>query len=405
MKALRWMIVVALSLAAVAVASQILGAQATGQVTADTRLPGAGRVIDASTYPSLQAAIDALPSTGGVVRLPPGTFEISEPLKITTGDVLIEGAGTATHIKNVNTRGASAIIVQHPSGVDNPGAALWRVRLAEFRLTGNDKSGHGIEARRINEVFIQAVTVSYHGGDGIHLHHCYEDPRICDSLITYNKKSGLYAVGCHDTVVAANQFEENLDAVRYIDGFNLCMTGNNIDDHLRDGVVVENTYGSVVAGNMIEECNGAAIVLDRNCYGITLSANVVAHEVAGGIDLRGAHGCTVSANTFTIVQKDAVRIGPNSGRIVVCGNNFSDSYVGGGEVVRPADDRSAAGLTLDGAADVAVVGNLFSSVRPKALATGGQESSRILFTDNVLVDAPVDRERLNRSFVEGNLSE
>ncbi len=400
MKALSWITIVVAVLAAIAIASHLPGAQAI-----DTRLPGAGRMIDASGYPSLQAAIDALPATGGVVRLPPGTFEIKEPLKITVGDVLIEGAGTATHIKNVNTSGGSAIVVQHPSGSDDDNAVLWRVRLANFRLTGNEKSGHGIEVRRINEAFIQGLTVSYHGGDGIHLHYCYEDPRICDSLITYNKKSGLHAVGCHDVVVAANQFEENLDAVRFIDGFNLCMTGNNVDDHLRDGVVIENTYGSVVSGNMIEECNGTAVVLDRNCYGITLSANVIAHEVTGGIDLRGAHGCTVSANTFTIVQKDAVRIGPDSGRIVVCGNNFSDSYVGGGRVVRAADDRSASGLTLDGTADVAVVGNLFSSLRPRALAADGKQSSGILFTDNVLVDAPADRERLSRSVTEGNLSQ
>ena len=59
-----------------------------------------------------------------------------------------------------------------------------------------------------------------------------------------------------------------------------------LDDHLRHGVVIENTYGSVVAGNMIEECRGTAIVLDRDCYGITLSANVIAHN-GGGIDLIG----------------------------------------------------------------------------------------------------------------------
>jgi hypothetical protein len=182
------------------------------------------------------------------------------------------------------------------------------------------------------------------------------------------------------------------------------MTGNNLDDHLRDGVVIENTYGSVVSGNMIEECNGAAIVLDRRCYGITLSANVIAHEVTGGIDLRGAHGCTVSANTFTIVQKDAVRIGPDSGRIVVCGNNFSDSYVGGGQIVREANDRAAAGITLDGAVDVGVVGNLFSSVKPRALAMNGKANSRILFSNNVLVDATVDQDRWDRSSMEGNLT-
>jgi len=28
----------------------------------------------------------------------------------------------------------------------------------------------------------------------------------------------------------------------------------------------------VISGNMIEECAGAAMVLDRDCYGITISA-------------------------------------------------------------------------------------------------------------------------------------
>ena len=94
-------------------------------------------MIDAAEYSSLQAAIDALPSTGGAVRLPPGTFEINEPLKITASDVLLEGAGTATHIKNVNTEGKSAIVLQHPSGGDTDKDMLWRIRLANFRLTGN----------------------------------------------------------------------------------------------------------------------------------------------------------------------------------------------------------------------------------------------------------------------------
>jgi hypothetical protein len=222
---------------------------------------------------------------------------------VTKSDVLLQGAGTATHIKNVNTAGKSALILQHPGGGDNRNAELWRIQLADFRITGNEKSGHGIDARRINEVFIDGVTVSYHGGDGIRLYFCYEDPRICNSLITYNKKTGLNAIGCHDVVVSANQFEENFDALRFIDGFNLCMTGNCLDDHLGDGVVIENTYGSVVSGNMIEECKGTAIVLDRDCYGIALSANVIAHEETGGIALRDAHGCAVSANTFTIMGK------------------------------------------------------------------------------------------------------
>jgi hypothetical protein len=340
-----------------------------------------------------------------MVRLPPGTFEINEPLMVTKSDVLIQGAGTATHIKNINTEGKSALILQEPSGGDNRNAELWRIRLADFRVTGNEKSGHGIDVRRINEVFIDGVTVSYHGGDGIRLYFCYEDPRICNSLITYNKKTGLEAIGCHDVVVSANQFEENFDALRFIDGFNLCMTGNNLDDHLGDGVVIENTYGSVVSGNMIEECNGTAIVLDRDCYGITLSANVIAHEQTGGIALRDAHGCAVSANTFTIVGKDALRIGPKSGRITVTGNNFSNSYIGEGKVKRAVNDLAAAGMVLDGTTGITVTGNLFSGLRPKALSVESPASKHVLFTDNVLIDTSGEQNKLEDSLVEDILQE
>jgi hypothetical protein len=383
---------------------RIADGQVRGGVSSGMRLPGARAVIEAGRYPSLQAAIDALPDEGGVVRLPPGTFEIDEPLKVSVGDVLIEGAGTATHIKNVNTEGKSSLILQHASAGNNRNAELWRIQLANFRITGNEKSGHGIEAMRINEIFIHGVTVSYHGGDGIRLYFCYEDPRICNSLITYNKKTGLNAIGCHDVVVSANQFEENQDALHFIDGFNLCMTGNCLDDHLGDGVVIENTYGSVVAGNMIEECKGIAIVLDRDCYGITLSANVIAHEETGGIALRDAHGCAVSANTFTIMGQDALSIGPNSGRITVTGNNFSNSYIGEDKLKRTANDQKAAGMVLNGTSGITVSGNLFSGLQPKAVTLEGEPSKYILFADNVLIDAPSDHNKLESSLVKDNLS-
>ena len=366
------------------------------------QLPGARAVVEACYYESIQAALDAVPETGGVVQLPPGVFEIAEPLVLRHSDVTIQGVGTATHIKNTNVQGKSALILQHPSAKESRQAELWRVRLADFRITGNDKSGHGIEARRINEIFIDGVTVSHHGGDGVWLYYCYEDPRICDSLITYNKQTGLNLTGCHDIVVAANQFEENHDALRCTDGFNLCMTGNNLDDHLGDGVVIENTYGSVVSGNMIEECRGRAIVLDRDCYGIALSANVIAHEEAGGIDLQDAHGCAVSANVFTIISKSALRIGPKSGRITVTGNNFSNSYIGDGKLKRAANDQAAAGMILTGTQDGAIVGNLFSGLRPAAVAVQ-DESWRIVLADNVFTDTLRQCGKTKDSLLQDNL--
>lgn len=358
------------------------------------KLKGALSEIDAANYPSLQAAIDALPPTGGVLRLPAGTFEISQPLVISQQDVLIAGSGTATHIKNVNASGRPAIEIDNPKRKTDAKATLWRVELQNLRVTGNDKSGDGILAHHVDEIFLHGVSSSYHGGHGIHLDQCYEDPRICDCLLTYNKGAGLHLVVCHDIVVVGNQFEENQDAVHCLDGFNLCMTGNNLDDHLRHGVVIENTYGSVVSGNMIEECNGTAIILDRDCYGITLSSNVIAHEVGGGIDLKDAHGCSVSGNTFTIVKQDALRIGPASGRITVTGNNFSNSFIGAGSQKREKVDAAAAGIVLSGTSDIAISGNSFSGLTTKALTLEGEPSQRVLFANNVLTEVASDHQKL-----------
>jgi len=354
------------------------------------KLPGARRAIEAVNYPTIQAALDDVPATGGVVRLPAGNFEISEPLKLKTGDTRLEGVGAATNIINTNEEGQPALIIAHVDGAKvKKQDRLWRVNLANLRVTGNAKSGHGIVATLIEEIFLQGVSVSYHGGDGIRLETCYEDPRVSDCLITYNKRVGLNIMGGHDIVVSANQFEENLDALHCIDSYNLCMNGNNIDDHLDRGVLIENTYGSVLSGNMIEECAGAAVTLDRDCYGITISANVIAHNGAG-VDLQDAHGCAVSANTFTIMKKDALYIGPNSGRITVTGNNFSNSYLGDGKLRRLPNDQASGGLALEATKHVTVTGNVFAGLRPKAFELRGGKSEEIVFANNVIVDGETD---------------
>lgn len=357
------------------------------------KLPGAGReaIIDARNFDSLQAACDAVPATGGVLWLPPGTFEITEPLVLNSENVRIEGAGASTHIVNKNEQGKPALAVRPKDRASNPRSRIWRVQLSGFRLSGNPRSGDGVLAEGVNEIFLHGLSVDHHGGHGVNLVDCYEDPRICDSIITYNAKAGLNIQAGHDIVVNGNQFEENQDAVRCIDSFNLCMNGNNVDDHLRHGVVIENTYGSVLSGNMIEECNGTAILLDRDCYGITISANVIAHHLGGGVHLLGAWGCAVSANTFTLVHSNSVFIGSQSGRNTVTGNNFCNSHIGGGKDRRPGEAKEpmgrdeGTGILLDGTADIVISGNAFSGLSTPAVTARGV-CERLLVTGNILTD-------------------
>jgi parallel beta-helix repeat protein len=348
--------------------------------------------VDASKFPNLQAALDAVPEAGGLVTIPPGLYEITEPLRVKTGDTRIVGSGAATHIRNKNEDGAPTFILRPVNLDQDKQARLWRVQMADLRISGNEKSGDGIFAECIQEIYLEGVSIDHHGGHGIQLKSCFEDPRIADCILTYNKKCGIEIFDCHDIVVNANHFEENQDALHCADSFNLCMNGNNIDDHLGNGIIIENTYGSVVSGNMIEECNGTALILDRDCYGITLSANVIAHHLEGGIDLRDACGCTLSANTFTIAHRFSVRVAAASERNTITGNTFCNTYIGAGQDKRPAEAKTPMGIDEgtgiqleNGVSGLVITGNTFSGLSTEAVWAVG-EVKNLLVTSNLCMD-------------------
>jgi parallel beta-helix repeat protein len=348
-----------------------------------------------NTEAQLRAAIAAIPTNGGALHLPAGIYRITEPLRISGENIRVTGDGAATVIQNDNRQGQPAIVLGSPDYAKNPKARVWRTQLSQIRVTGTTNSGHGILARGVQELFLTGITVDHNGGHGISLENCYENPRISSCMITYNGASGVQLFGCHDIVVSANQFEENQDALRCHDSFNLTMTGNNIDDHLRHGVVIENTYGSVLSGNMIEECNGTAVILDRDVYGVTVSANVIAHNMGGGVHCLDANGCAISANTFTLIHNDSIRVESPSGRLTITGNNFCNSYTGAG-MHRRKTDRSmekrpiqwdiATGIRINGASDIAISGNVFAGLdgAPIVQTGGATNIAEVanIFTDN-----------------------
>lgn len=372
-------------LCAVLVVSAVMAIHVTawcGEPTKNEPIqPGAegAKVIKAEEFPSLQAAIEALPEGGGKVCIPAGRFEVREPLILNRGDVMIQGAGTATHIVNMNEEGKAALVIEPPEGVQS----LWRIQIADLRVTGNPKSGPGIYAKTIDEILISRVAVEHNGEDGIVLDRCREDPRICDSLINYNKGTGLNLLGCHDIVVSANQLEENMDAVHCIDGYNLTMTGNDVDDHLGNGVVVANTYGSLISANMIEECNGHAVVFQGECYGDTVSANTLADCLGEGVRLEGVRGITISANAIVLEAEPGVHALNGASQLTITGNTFNRYPFDPAKRHKVAPSQ---GILLESAKDVTIDGNTFVLNFKESIKTMGEGNERINITGNTILN-------------------
>lgn len=328
----------------------------------------------------LQAQVDSLPAGGGHWVIPPGRYEIDQPIVVSRGDILIQGSGSATHIVNRNENGEPALRIVSPEEK----AYLWRVQVCDLRITGNPKSGAGIQVTRANELLLSRLSVEHNGGDGILMDHCYEDPRVCDSLMTYNAATGLNLLGCHDIVVSANQFEENMDGLHCIDGYNLTMTGNNLDDHLGNGVVIQNTYGSIVSANMIEECNGHAVILRGDCYGDAISANTLAHCKGEGVRIENARDITISANAFVLLADHSIHALNGAAQLTITGNTFS-RYPFDPERSRKGDPGG--GILLESARDVAISGNTFTATRQEAVEAAGDSNHRISITGNTVFNA------------------
>lgn len=318
-------------------------------------------------------------------------MEISEPLVVSTSETRIHEAGASTHIHNLNEEGKPAFHLRPDEHESKQRARIWRVQMDNLRISGNEKSGDGILAEGINEIFLQGLSIDHNGGHGMSLIRCIEDPRIVGSIITYNQKSGIHLESCHDIVVSANHFEENLDALSCFDSYNLCMNGNNIDDHLRYEVVIENTCGSVLSGNMIEECEGTAIILDRDSYGVTLSANAIPHNMGGGIDLRDAHGIAITGNTFTLLHDFSVRVSEKASRITITGNHFGNSYIGEEEHKRLLEDEDPVkidigqGVVLENTKNVLITGNQFTGLDGPAVRSTGK-CEKVLISQNLTAD-------------------
>ena len=75
---------------------------------------------------------------------------------------------------------------------------------------------------------------------------------------------------------------------------------------------------------------------------------------------------------------------PDSGRITITGNNFSDRYIGEGKY-RSNADQPAAGIELAGTSDLAIAGNVFSGLNRQAILADAQ-CRRVNITGNVMVN-------------------
>ena len=311
------------------------------------------KVLSAGDFPSIQAAIDALPPGGGMVAVPAGVWKISTPIVLRSAVSLV-GAGEGTVIVNTNQEGGNAIEVRgtgtyrdpkyHPPG----GQGAHGIVIARLQVRGNPKSGHGIFLYRADHFTVETCWLHFNGKTGLYISYGIENDIVRGVIAKWNGEHGLYLEGCHDTLVSGSHFEENrADGIHVQkDNIQAGIVGCNVEDNGRFGVYNKGRWTQVV-GSQSDGNEGGAFVFigPESEYGTVVSGcsggavrAVGAHNVSvsghhGSVALSGCHSCSVTGCTSgSIGLEDGCRyiaIGSNSTGSITLADGCRDNAVTG----------------------------------------------------------------------------
>jgi hypothetical protein len=201
------------------------------------------------TGAQIQTALDALPSSGGEVILPPGRFEIRHPIVLRRDHQTLRGSGPTTILALADGANCPVIILGEP--IDHPHKTVRFLRVSDLFIDGNrihqqrelwHLSGEGSQIRN-NGITVQGVS---------------------DSTIEH-----LTAARCRSGGLVTTLGVRRL-TVRGLDAF----------DNQFDGLACYHTTDSLFTELFLHDNPGAGISLD-----LAFNHNVIRHAVLAANDL------------------------------------------------------------------------------------------------------------------------
>lgn len=271
----------------------------------------------------INAAITALSSTGGVVRLSEGTFNIAADVT-PTSNIIITGSGIATILKAVASTSANCIKIDTASNVV----------VEDLQIDGNKANVNdiGIQYILLNGIYITA-------SDNVHVRGCYVHDHYA---------GGILADSSTDLFITNNRIEDGTD-----NGIFLRPLTTN------DGVV-----NATISNNIVSGMGYSGIQAIRSQY-LTIANNVSfsngpSDAQGDGVGVEGCSYVTISGNVVYSNAIQGISVRPTdeggttigSDHVVVTGNvsynHTSTNGDAGGIVITASDDVLVSNNSVSG---------------------------------------------------------
>lgn len=250
---------------------------------------------------AIQAAINSLPSTGGTVYVPAGTYLIDTTRKIYLRSLMLLklDPGAILKAKTSSVRRAYILYAYNVSDVEVAGGQLVGERdTHKYLTTSTDEWNHGMQIIGCKRVTVRDLRVAKCTGDGICIGGGSSDVVIANIVSTQNRRQGLSITWSSNVKVYDSEFS-------YTNG---TKPGCGIDvepdvPYSTSNVWIENCWLHHNAGNGIQVYKRVSGVTVRACtaeynngYGVLCIANAngriiynkLLHNRLYGVGLRAA---------------------------------------------------------------------------------------------------------------------
>lgn len=275
----------------------------------DKRFWGVRKV---AKFSSIQAALDDLPDSGGVVFVPPGTYTITSTIEMKSGQAL-----TGSRSSSIITTKTEDIDLIHCYNIG--GSHLPGVSISNLYLLGMDRgTGSAIKVKEShNSVFENLwITKTYYGiyfvaereaGDNT------DNNLIANNSIVDTISHGIYfnpesASRSEDNIIQGNLFAyTGGEAIRISPGKRNTIIGNTIEDAGKNGILLRGGHKNTVVGNTVNECKKHGIYVKNEDH------SIVSNNISYGNDVH-------NTNSY-----DGIHISKDSNYITVIGNSCIDN--------------------------------------------------------------------------------
>lgn len=300
----------------------------------DKGAKGDGVHDDTSAF---QSAIDALPSSGGTVTVPPGNYIIDAMRAINLrSNMLLQLAPTATLTAIPNNSPRSHVIkVWNASNVRITGGRIVGERGAHSGAGG--EWGYGLNIQASNHVHVSNMHISECWGDGIWIGAIGPDGNATPSrdvtidnvVSTHNRRQGL-SIGPVDGVVITNSTFSGSDGTKPMAGIDIepqaqgfarnitidhCTIGGNQGTGME---IHYNVSGVTVKNCTVDGNQGYGIMTAANPSDLTITNNVITGNGLVGLAIAGeashvkALDNTLSGNSARYARRIAAAISAHS---------------------------------------------------------------------------------------------